>query len=180
VIENQAPHSDLAQGESQGIPEPHGDHGGHRDHGEDPAVKDFCDRILRNLEFDLTVEAQLKDDAIFLNLTGPDRPMLLSNAASALNSLEYLLNKVFRTGKGEKIHSITLDCDQYRQHREAELTLLAKMASEKVMVQKKPLTLQPMIPRERRIVHLVLAEIEGVRSESGGEGDNRSITIYPQ
>lgn len=177
MIESQAPHPDLAQGESQ---EAHEGHGGYRDHRDDGAVMGFCNRILRNLGFDLKVIAQLKEDTIFLNLTGPDRPLLLSNAASVLNSLEYLLNKVFRTGKGAKIQSITLDCDQYRQHREAELTLLAKMASEKVMVQKKPLTLQPMIPRERRIVHLVLAEIEGVRSESGGEGDNRSITIYPQ
>ncbi len=135
--------------------------------------------MILNLGFDLTVAAQIQEDVVHVNLTGLDRPLLLSNAASVLNSLEYLLNKIFRTGKGEKIQSIMLDCDQYRQHREAELKLLAKMASEKVIARRKPLTLQPMIPRERRIVHLALADIEGVRSESGGEGDNRSITIYP-
>ena len=167
MIENQAINPDLARGESQGA------------QAAVDAVMDFCRRIIRSLGIDLTGEARIEESIIYLNLTGPDRPVLLSNAASVLNNLEYLFNKVFRTGKGEKIQSITLDCDQYRQHREAELTLLARMASEKVIAQRKPLTLQPMIPRERRIVHLVLAEIEGVRSESGGEGDNRSITIYP-
>ncbi len=72
-----------------------------------------------------------------------------------------------------------MDSDRYRQHREAELVLLARMASKKVIEQRRPLTLQPMIPRERRIVHLALATIEGVHSQSDGEGENRSITIYP-
>jgi spoIIIJ-associated protein len=164
VTEDQVTNPDPAQGESQGSLD---------------AVKGLCDGIIRHLAFDLKAEMHGEEDVVCVNLTGPDRPLLLSNAASVLNSLEYLLNKVFRTGKGEKIQSITLDCDKYRQHREAELVLLAKMASEKVIAQGRPLNLQPMIPRERRIVHLALAEIEGVRSESGGEGDNRSITIYP-
>ena len=92
--------------------------------------------------------------------------------------MEYLLNKVFRPGKDDA-PGIVLDSDKYRQHREAELVLLAQMASQKVISLRKPLSLQPMIPRERRIVHLALAGIEGVRTQSDGEGDNRSITIYP-
>jgi spoIIIJ-associated protein len=164
VTEDQATNPDPARGESQ---------------ADADAVKGFCSGIIRHLAFDLKVEAHGVGDVVCVNLTGPDRPLLLSNAASVLNSLEYIVNKAFRTGKGEEIHSIALDCDKYRQHREAELVLLAKMASEKVIAQGRPLNLQPMIPRERRIVHLALAEIEGVRSESGGDGDQRSITIYP-
>jgi spoIIIJ-associated protein len=72
-----------------------------------------------------------------------------------------------------------VDSDKYRQHREAELILLAQMASQKVISLRKHLSLQPMIPRERRIVHLALSGIAGVRSQSNGEGENRSITIYP-
>ena len=104
---------------------------------------------------------------------------MLSNAATLLNSLEYLVNRVFRTGRESRISSIVLDSESYRQHREAELVLLAQMASEKVISQQKPLSLQPMTPRERRIVHLALAMIQGVRSQSEGDGENRSITIYP-
>jgi spoIIIJ-associated protein len=52
------------------------------------------------------------------------------------------------------------------------------MASEKVIAQRQSLVLQPMTPKERRIVHLALAEIEGVRSESDGECEHRSVTIH--
>jgi spoIIIJ-associated protein len=127
---------------------------------------------------DLLLEGRVEDGIIQLNLTGPDRPFLLSNNASLLNSIEFLLNKVFRSAKDE-VPGISLDSDNYRKHREAELVLLAQMASKKVISFQKPLSLQPMIPRERRIVHLALAGIEGVRSQSDGEGESRSITIYP-
>jgi spoIIIJ-associated protein len=130
------------------------------------------------LHMDLEPDGKENDGIIYINFTGSDRPFLLSNSASLLNNIEYLLNKVFHLGKDET-HGIVADSDQYRKHREAELVLLATMASEKVVSLRKPLNLQPMIPRERRIVHLALAGIEGVRTESNGEGDNRSITIFP-
>ena len=142
-------------------------------------VTRFCERLVHCLRLDLGVEASESGSIISVNLAGPDRPLLLSNTAALLNSMEYLVNKAFRTGKEAKISSITLDSEKYRQHREAELTLLAEMAAKKVAAQRRPLSLQPMTPRERRIVHLALANIEGVRSQSDGEGDNRSVTIYP-
>jgi spoIIIJ-associated protein len=142
------------------------------------AASAFCQELVELLRLDLTVEGNVEDGIIHINLTGPDRPYLLTNAASLLNNMEYLLNRVFPVSK-EKSPGIVLDADKYRKHREAELILLAQMASEKVISFRKPLSLQPMIARERRIVHLALADIEGVRSRSEGEGDNRSITIHP-
>ncbi len=130
------------------------------------------------MNIDLRMEVKEEAGTVLINLTGPDRPMLLSNSAALLNSVEFLLNKVFRRPKDDG-PAIMLDSDSYRQHRELELVLLAQMASKKVLSLHKPLSLQPMIPRERRIVHLALAEIEGIHSKSDGEGDNRSITIYP-
>ena len=127
---------------------------------------------------DVQLDTKLEDGAIQINLTGRDRPFLLSNSAALLNSIEFLLNRIFRSTKDES-PGIILDSDSYRQHREAELILLAQMASKKVISSRRPLTLQPMIPRERRIVHLALTDIEDVRSQSDGEGENRSITIYP-
>jgi spoIIIJ-associated protein len=132
------------------------------------------------MQLDLTLECKEEGGVVYVNLTGQDRPFLLSNSASVLNSMEFLLNKTFRGGKEkEDAPGIILDSDHYRQHREAELVLLAQMAAKKVIAQRKPLGLQPMTPRERRIVHLALAGIDGVRSQSEGEGDNRSVTIFP-
>ncbi len=148
------------------------------DEGTIQAVLGFCREIVARLGLDLKLEGKQENETIIVNLTGRDRSYLLSSSASLLNSLEYLLNKVFHLGKNGS-PGIILDSDGYRKHREAELVLLAQMASRKVTLSRKPLSLQPMIPRERRIVHLALAGIEGVRSESSGEGENRSVTIYP-
>jgi len=142
-------------------------------------VARFCRELAACLKMGWQVEASEQDRTVHVNLSGPDRDLLLSNTAAVLNCMEYLVNKAFRTGKDGKIASIILDSDNYRRHREAELVLLAQMASKKVIAQRKPLNLQPMTPRERRIVHLALAGIKGVRSQSDGEGDNRSVTIYP-
>jgi spoIIIJ-associated protein len=138
----------------------------------------FCRKLIAELRLDLHLECKEEDGIIHVNLSGEDRPFLLSGAASLLNSMEYLVNKIFRPSKDES-PGIVFDSDRYRHHREAELVLLAQMASQKVLSLKKPLSLQPMPPRERRIVHLALSGIEGVHSRSDGEGDNRSITIYP-
>ena len=143
------------------------------------AVADFCKALLSHLGLDLNVHARVEGATVLIDLSGPDRSLLLSGTAAVLNSLEYLLNKAFRTGKGNGIDSIALDSEHYRKHREAELVLLAEMASKKVLSQRRPLSLQPMTPKERRIIHLALSGTEGIRTESTGEGENRSITIYP-
>ena len=143
------------------------------------SIARFCGDLIRCLQLNLDVQYVPEEGMIRINLSGPDRSLLLSSSASLLNSLEYLVNKAFRAARSEENPSIVLDSDSYRQHREAELVLLAQMASKKVLEQKKPMSLQPMTPKERRIVHLALAEIAGVRSQSQGDGDSRSITIYP-
>jgi spoIIIJ-associated protein len=125
----------------------------------------------------LTMESSEKGEIITINLTGEDRSYLLSNTASLLNGIEYLLNRIF--GGREEVPGIVVDSDNYRYHRELELKLLAQMAAGKVLSQKKPLSLQPMVARERKIVHLAVSDIEGVESRSEGMGDNRLITLYP-
>jgi spoIIIJ-associated protein len=142
-------------------------------------VARFGRELIARLHLTLDLEGREDGRVVLVNLTGPDRPILLSNTAAVLNSMEYLLNKAFQTGKDEEIATIILDSDDYRRHREAELQLLARIASQRVIAQRRPLSLQPMSPKERRIVHLALALIEGVRSQSDGEGDKRSVTIYP-
>jgi spoIIIJ-associated protein len=142
-------------------------------------VEEFCREAIRLMGMDLGTEVSPSGETILVNLSGPDRSLLLTNAGSVLNSLEYLVNKAFRTSRDAEVPTIMIDSDRYRQHREAELVLLAQMASQRVLEQRRPLSLQPMIPRERRIIHLALASITGVRSQSEGEGENRCITIYP-
>jgi spoIIIJ-associated protein len=138
----------------------------------------FCQELINKLGLALKLEMKEENGVIYINLAGADRPYLLSNNAAVLNCVEYLIDKIFGIGK-EEAPRIIIDSDKYRKHREAELILLAQMASQKVITMKKPLNLQPMVPRERKIVHLAIAGIEGVHTQSAGEGENRSITIYP-
>jgi spoIIIJ-associated protein len=141
-------------------------------------IESFFLTLVEHSQLDLDAGVREEEGVIHINLTGPDRTYLLAGGAALLNSTEYLLNRIF-PGAGTEAPGIILDSDDYRKHREIELRLLARMASEKVVASRKPLTLQPMTPRERRIVHLALAETPGVRSESQGDGDNRSVTLYP-
>jgi spoIIIJ-associated protein len=141
-------------------------------------VDQFCTALIKGLKLDLVHECNEDQGIIRINLAGPDRAFLLSNSASLLNCVEYLLNKIF-PGSREEAPRIAIDSDNYWKYRELELKLLAEMASKKVLSGKKALSLQPMIAKERRIIHLALAGIEGIRSQSEGEGDNRSITLYP-
>jgi len=147
-------------------------------------ILDFCEALLNRIQMDLTAEGRDENGVIHINITGSDRGFLLSNSAALLDSLEYLLNKIFpgnraKQKKDEDAPGIDLDSDDYRKHRKLELELLSQMASQKVLASRKPLTLQPMVPRERKIVHMALAAIAGVESLSEGSGENRSITIYP-
>jgi predicted RNA-binding protein Jag len=80
----------------------------------------FCEKLIELLRLDLTVEGSEEDGIIHINLLGPDRPYLLTNSATLLNNMEYLLNKVFPVKK-EEAPAILLDADKYRKHREAEL-----------------------------------------------------------
>jgi hypothetical protein len=74
---------------------------------------------------------------------------------------------------------VLLDIEGYRQRRERYLKDTALRAAEKAMRYRESIELDPMIPSERRIVHLTLAEHEFVTTHSEGEGDNRRVIVEP-
>src|SRR6185369_10242749 len=113
-----------------------------------------------------------------VELTGEDVPLLLGRNGELLNAMEYLANKVYgRQMPNES--KICFDSEGFRQARERELQLMATHAAERVRLNKRPFSFEPMSPSERRIVHLALAEQAGVRTESHGEGEDRKVTVYP-
>ena len=71
------------------------------------------------------------------------------------------------------------DCGGYRALRFEELRMTAKVAAERVQTSKQPFRLNPMSSRERRIVHLALKDMPGIRTESVGAGDERQVVIHP-
>jgi spoIIIJ-associated protein len=95
-----------------------------------------------------------------------------------LKAIEHLALRALRLEPAfhEKIH---IDCGGYRALRFEELRMTARVAAERVQISRQPFRLNPMSSRERRIVHLALKDMPGVRTESAGLGEDRQVVIHP-
>lgn len=110
--------------------------------------------------------------------SGREEGLLLAHNAELMQAIEYLLVRCLHLPP--QFHEqVRLDCAGYRAQRIEELKITARVAAERVRESHQPFKLSPMSSRERRIVHLTLAENPAVRTASEGEGDRRSIVIYP-
>jgi spoIIIJ-associated protein len=150
------------------------------------ALKKFLDEIVRasGLALQVSVRA-VSDDAanssdaeIIADLDGRDKAILLERNAEVLKAIEHLALRALRldTAYHDKIH---VDCGGYRALRFEELRMTARVAAERVQTSRQPFRLNPMSPRERRIVHLALKDVPGVRTESVGAGEDRQVVIHP-
>jgi spoIIIJ-associated protein len=150
------------------------------------ALRKFLDEIIRasGLVLQVNVRAASDDAAnspdveIFADLDGRDKDILLERNAEVLKAIEHLAFRALRldTASHDKIH---LDCGGYRALRFEELRMTARVAAERVQISHQPFRLNPMSPRERRIVHLALKDLPGVRTESVGVGEDRQVVIHP-
>jgi spoIIIJ-associated protein len=109
---------------------------------------------------------------------GPDKELLLERGAELLLALEYLAVRSLRL-EPPFFDRIRFDSGDFRSLRIAELMLSAKVAAQRVRETKQPFRLNPMAPRERRIVHLALKDLAGIRTSSEGVGEERQVVIMP-
>jgi spoIIIJ-associated protein len=148
------------------------------------ALREFLEQIVRAGGFQLKVTVSAvapeagSDAEVIADLDGRDKELLLEHGADVLKALEHLAFRALRLEPAyhEKIH---LDCGGYRALRFEELRMTAKVAAERVQTSKQAFRLNPMSSRERRIVHLALKDMPGVRTESVGMGENRQVVIHP-
>lgn len=113
-----------------------------------------------------------------LDISGEDLGILIGRRGDTLASLQYLVNLIV----GRKLKAkagFGVDVAGYRRRREQSLRSLALHMAERVRTTKQMMTLEPMPPNERRIVHLALAQDSTVITESIGEGENRKVVIRP-
>jgi len=151
------------------------------------ALRQFLEEVVRVAKLDLKVKVQAVDspgadasgDAeVIADLDGRDKEILLERNGEVLKAIEHL---AFRALRLEPIHheKIHLDSGGYRALRFEELRMTARVAAERVQASQQPFRLNPMSSRERRIVHLALKEMPGVRTESVGMGEERQVVIHP-
>jgi len=141
-------------------------------------VFEFVDEILDHLDWDLDVEVNGEDaESMHVEIYGNDREFLLENRAEVLESLQYLSNRIFGRKLGEQ--RVVVDCEGYRARKEAELQDIALKVSDRVKRSGREEQLGRMNPYERRIVHLAVEELEGVTTESEGDGVMKRVVIIP-
>jgi len=114
-----------------------------------------------------------------IDIGGEDLGVLIGRRGDTLASMQYLVNLALgRRFPGTP--GVTLDIEHYRHRREEQLSTLALRMADRVRESGSPITLEPMPPSERRLIHLALAEDAEVETASIGDGDNRKVVISPR
>ena len=113
-----------------------------------------------------------------VDFSGPDADLLLEMNATLLHAIEHVLLKAIRLDD-DHFRRIAFDCKDWRRTRIKELQLMAEVAADRVIDTGDPFTLNPMNPRERRIVHLALKNRPEVQTQSEGMGPERKVVILP-
>jgi spoIIIJ-associated protein len=151
------------------------------------ALRQFLENMVRVSGLELQVNVRSvpvesassgSDAEVAADLDGKDKEILLERGAEVLKAFEHLAFRALRLEPAfhEKLH---IDCGGYRALRFEELRMTARVAAERVQTSRQPFRLNPMSSRERRIVHLALKDMSGIRTESVGVGEERQVVIHP-
>jgi spoIIIJ-associated protein len=116
----------------------------------------------------------------YLEVNGPDLAALIGRHGNTLEALNLVFNNAFNAGVKNNRHYYTIDAEGYRAHRADQLKRLAMQTLERCVRQQTPQKLEPMLPSERKIIHLTLADSDAVRTESEGEEPERRVVIFPR
>ena len=124
------------------------------------------------------VEIKADEEGPYLDISGEDLSLIIGKEGQNLNALEYIVNRILRH-RVESRTGIKLEAQGYREKREKSISLLAHRMAKKAQKTGRPVTLQPLGARERRLVHLTLKNVKGIRTHSVGEGIMRKVVINP-
>ena len=142
------------------------------------AAVDYLQEVIRLMGVEnVAFSAVQKGEATIIRLDGEKLGALIGRRGETMESLSYLASLVANRLEGDYI-KLGLDVAGYRDKRESDLTALAQRIGAKVRKTGRSFAMEPMNPYERRIIHSAISKMEGVRSESKGEGRDRRVVIY--
>lgn len=142
------------------------------------AAVDYLKDVIEKMGVqDVKFSAVQKGEATIIRLDGEKMGALIGRRGETMESLSYLASLVANRLEGDYI-KLGLDVAGYRDKRESDLTTLAQRIGAKVRRTGRSFAMEPMNPYERRIIHSAIGKMEGVRSESKGEGRDRRVVIY--
>lgn len=139
----------------------------------------FLNDIFRIMDMEVKIESKFdeKNNMLDINLVGDDMGILIGKRGQTLDSLQYLVSLLVNK-KRESYVRVKLDTENYRERRKETLEMLAKNIANKVKRTKRPVSLEPMNPYERRVIHAVLQNDKYVLTRSEGEEPYRHVVVF--
>jgi spoIIIJ-associated protein len=116
----------------------------------------------------------------YLEVRGSDLANLIGRHGNTLEALNLIFNNIINVGVRNNRKYYSIDAEGYRARRAEQLKMLALQTLERVVRERKPIALQPMLPSERKIVHLALADSPFVSTESQGVEPERRLIVSPK
>jgi spoIIIJ-associated protein len=144
-----------------------------------PQAQELLERILELMGEKAKVLGRFdEEDRLSLGIDAEDPGLLIGKQGQTLEALQYLLTKMIAKKARRKVRGF-IDIESYRARHQEALTQLALKSGENAKKSGKPITLNPMNPHDRRIVHLALQGDKEVKTMSRGEGLYKKVVVYP-
>jgi spoIIIJ-associated protein len=121
-----------------------------------------------------------RSEGEYFEVRGPDLANLIGRHGNTLEAVNLIFNNIVNVGVRSNRRYYTIDAEGYRARRADQLKTLALSTLERVVRENKPVELEPMLPSERKIVHLALADSPFVRTESEGVEPERRLVVFPK
>ena len=137
---------------------------------------DFLKKVFDAMKLTVKINVTINDDQVDIDLVGDDMGVLIGKRGQTLDSLQYLVSLVINK-KSDKYLRVKLDTENYRERRKETLENLAKNIAFKVKRTKRPVSLEPMNPYERRVIHSALQNDRYVTTRSEGDEPFRHVVV---
>ncbi|WAA09536.1 RNA-binding cell elongation regulator Jag/EloR [Fervidibacillus albus] len=142
-------------------------------------AKQFLKDVCKQMDVDVTIVAEQEGKRVFFSLSGEKIGNIIGKRGKTLNALQALTQIVLNRHSNQFLVAI-LDAENYRKRREESLIQLANNLAQKVVRERKQVSLEPMPSYERKIIHSALANDDRVTTYSVGTDPNRHLVIAPK
>ena len=141
-------------------------------------IRDFLESVFKAMGLTVTIQIEKEEDSNVVNvdLKGDDMGVLIGKRGQTLDALQYLTNLAVNKNSEEYV-KVKIDTEDYRKRRRETLENLAKNIAYKVKRTKRPVSLEPMNPFERRVIHSTLQNDKFVTTHSEGEEPYRHVVV---
>lgn len=140
------------------------------------AAANYIKEVFSKMGYEVSVDIKEANNGAVLDISGDNVDEIIGKKGEVLDSLQYLSSLVCNRIDRE-YYRISIDCNGFRERRNAQLERLAKKIANNVKRNGRTTALEPMNPYERRIIHSVISDIDGVTSFSKGEEPYRKVIV---